>query len=56
MQEDNVTAVASFQNAMAAEEVHHSLCLAALRHIKGGQDLPPRRIYVCGECGDLSHR
>ncbi len=54
MQEDNVTAVESFQNAMAAEQVHQSLCLAALRHIKGGQDLPPRRMYVCGECGDLA--
>ena len=54
MQEDNVTAVESFQNAMAAEQVHHSLCLAALRHIKEGQDLPPRRMYVCGECGDLT--
>lgn len=54
MQEDNVAAVTSFQNAIAAEEVHHNLCLAALRHIKGGQDLPPRRMYVCRECGDLA--
>ncbi|HUT33874.1 MAG TPA: rubrerythrin family protein [Planctomycetota bacterium] len=50
--EGNKPAVVSFKNAMAVEEIHHGLYQAALEAVKGGKDLPPGAIFVCGVCGN----
>lgn len=42
----------SFRNAMVVEEVHHDLYSEALTAVKGGADLPARKIYVCEICGN----
>ncbi|MFC2146068.1 rubrerythrin family protein [Acidobacteriota bacterium] len=42
----------SFKNALAVEEIHHSLYAKALEAVKGGSDLPPTSIYVCPVCGN----
>ncbi len=51
MEEDEREAVTSFQNALAVEQVHHSLFIEALNRIQVG-DLPPRKVFVCSVCGN----
>jgi len=50
--EDNKPAVYSFKNALAVEEIHHSLYSDALKAVEGGSDLPAQPIYVCPVCGN----
>jgi rubrerythrin len=45
-------AEASFRNALAVEEVHHTLYSQALASVNAGGDLPARPIYVCEICGN----
>lgn len=42
----------SFKNALAVEEIHHSLYTKALGAVNGGGDLPAAPIYVCPVCGN----
>jgi rubrerythrin len=51
-QEQATAALASFQNAMAVEQVHHSLYIEALNAVQAGKDLPVRKLFVCGVCGN----
>jgi rubrerythrin len=50
--EGNNAATVSFRNAMAVEEIHYGLYTQALAAVKGGKDLPPAPIFVCGVCGN----
>lgn len=50
--EKNQGAVMSFRNAMAVEEIHHSLYSRALEAVKAGKDLSAARIFVCPVCGN----
>ena len=50
--EGDKTALLSFKNAMAVEQVHYSLYLSALETLKKGDDLPAANIYVCNVCGN----
>jgi rubrerythrin len=50
--EDNKAALMSFENAMAVEEIHHTLYSEALDTLKGGGDLPTGPIFVCKVCGN----
>jgi rubrerythrin len=50
--ESNRGAETSFKNAMAVEEIHHSLYSEALATAKEGKDLPAARMYVCEVCGN----
>ena len=50
--EDNKPAVMSIQNALAVEEIHHTLYTEALNAVNGGGDLDARPIFVCGICGN----
>ncbi len=50
--EGNKPAEFSFKNALAVEEIHHSLYSVALEAVKGGGDLPKAQIYVCPVCGN----
>ena len=50
--EGNQAAVYSFKNALAVEEIHHGLYGKALESVKGGSDLPAKKIYVCEICGN----
>jgi len=52
MEEDERAAVMSFQNALAVEQVHHSLFIEAMNKVKVGEDLPPRSVFVCRVCGN----
>jgi rubrerythrin len=52
MEDDERAAVTSFQNAMAVEQVHHSLFIEAMNKIKAGGDLPQRKVFVCSVCGN----
>lgn len=52
MEEENTAAVTAFHNAMAVEQVHHSLYVEAANKIKAGEDLPTRQVFVCRTCGD----
>jgi rubrerythrin len=45
-------ALGSFQNAMAVEQVHHSLYLEALNTVKEGKDLADQKVFVCSVCGN----
>jgi len=45
-------ALISFKNAMAVEEIHHSLYSQALEAVKSGSDLSQSKIYVCAVCGN----
>lgn len=49
--EDNKAAIASFENALAVEEIHHNLYTDALNTVKAGNDLPQTKIFVCCGCG-----
>jgi rubrerythrin len=51
-QEDNKPALVSFKNAMAVEQVHHSLYLEALNSVKAEKDMPTARVFVCSVCGN----
>jgi rubrerythrin len=42
----------SFRNALAVEEIHHTLYTQALDSLKGGNDLAARTVYVCEVCGN----
>jgi len=42
----------SFRNALAVEEIHHTLYQKALNSVQGEQDLPERKVYVCEICGN----
>ncbi len=50
--EGHKQALRSFQNAMAVEQVHHSLYNEALAAVKKGEDLQFKTIYVCDVCGN----
>jgi rubrerythrin len=50
--EGNKGAVISFRNAMAVEEIHHSLYSKALETLAAGNDLPAASIHVCDVCGN----
>ena len=50
--EGNKTALLSFKNAMAVEQVHLSLYNSAMETLKKGDDLPTAKIYVCSVCGN----
>jgi rubrerythrin len=51
-EEGNKSALISFKNANAVEEIHHNLYKEALEAVEKGQDLPKRDIYVCQICGN----
>ena len=51
-QEQNKAALASFQNAMAVEQVHFSLFNDADKALEEGKDLPGRKIFSCTVCGN----
>jgi rubrerythrin len=51
-QENQAAALTSFKNAMAVEQVHHSLYLEALKTLQAGSDMPPARVFVCSVCGN----
>jgi len=51
-QEGDKMAEISFRNALAVEEVHHSLYSQALAAVKAGGDLKARQVYVCEICGN----
>jgi rubrerythrin len=50
--EGNKPAVFSFKNALAVEEIHHSLYTEALNAVQSGSDLPETKIYLCPVCGN----
>ncbi|MCL5109635.1 MAG: rubrerythrin family protein [Chloroflexi bacterium] len=49
--EGNKPAEISFRNALAVEEVHHSLYQRAIEAVKAGHDLPAQALFVCPICG-----
>ncbi len=51
-QENQAAALTSFKNAMAVEQVHHSLYLEALKTVQAGNDMPAARVFVCSVCGN----
>lgn len=51
-QEGEKGAIASFKNAMAAEEIHHALYAKALEAVKSGKDLEENSIHICAICGN----
>ncbi len=50
--ENAKAALASFQNAMAVEQVHHSLYLKAAKTVEAGSDMNSAKIFVCSVCGN----
>ena len=50
--EEDRMAEVSFRNALAVEEVHHTLYTQALAAVKAGSDLTARPVYVCEICGN----
>lgn len=50
--EGNKPAEFSIKNALAVEEIHHSLYSKAFEAVTGGGDLPKASIYVCPVCGN----
>lgn len=50
--EGNKAAVASFQNALTVEKIHHGLYSDALKSLDGGKDITLQKIFVCGVCGN----
>jgi len=50
--EGNKPAVFSIKNALAVEEIHHSLYGEAFNAVKSGVDLPDTKIFVCQVCGN----
>lgn len=51
-EEGDRLAEVSFRNALAVEEVHHSLYQQALAAVLAGGDLASRPVYVCEICGN----
>ncbi|MHC4622339.1 MAG: rubrerythrin family protein [Planctomycetota bacterium] len=51
-EEQAKAALASFQNAMAVEQVHHSLYLEASKAVQAGSDLKEAKVFVCSVCGN----
>ncbi len=51
-QEGAKQALISFQNAMAVEQVHHSLYIESLNAVKAGKDMPQAKIFICSVCGN----
>jgi rubrerythrin len=51
-QEKNFPALASFQNAMKVEKLHHSLYSQAFATLQTGGDIPQAAMYVCSVCGN----
>lgn len=50
--EGNKAAEITFKNAMVVEEVHYNMYKEALDAVKGGGDLPDRKVYICEICGN----
>jgi rubrerythrin len=50
--EGNKPAEITFRNALVVEEVHYNMYSKALEAVKGGADLPARKVYVCEICGN----
>jgi rubrerythrin len=50
--ENSQQALTSFKNAMAVEQVHHSLYLEASKSIQEGKDMPAAKVFVCNVCGN----
>ena len=50
--EGNKPAAFSFKNALAVEEIHHSLYSEAVAAVGAGNDLPAASIWVCPVCGN----
>ncbi len=50
--ENEKAALKSFENANTVEEIHHGLYSEAFEKVKQGDDLPPRKIFVCSVCGN----
>ena len=50
--EGNKPAEFSIKNALAVEEIHHSLYSKAFEAVTGGGVLPKASIYVCPVCGN----
>ena len=53
--EGNNAAITSFANALAVEEVHHTLYSEALAAVDAGNDLSAKAIHVCEICGNTLH-
>lgn len=51
-EEGNKPAEFTFKNALAVEEIHHSLYSKALEAVKSESDLPEVQVYVCSVCGN----
>lgn len=51
-EEGEKAAIASFKNAMFAEEVHHGLYKQALEAVKSGKDVEEAQIHICSICGN----
>lgn len=45
-------ALNAFKNAMAVEQIHHSLYLQAQEKVKVGEDVELKKIFVCSVCGN----
>jgi rubrerythrin len=50
--ENAKAALISFQNAMAVEQIHHSLYLEASKAVEDGSDMKSAKIFVCPVCGN----
>lgn len=50
--EKNKAAVATFQNAMATEEIHYALYSEALAAVNNRKDLPEQKVFICKVCGN----
>ena len=48
-------AITTIANALAVEEIHHTLYSQALAAVKAGNDLSAQPIYVCQVCGNTVH-
>ncbi|MHC4501346.1 MAG: rubrerythrin family protein [Planctomycetota bacterium] len=51
-EDDARAALVSFQNAMAVEQVHHSLYIEALNAMQAGSDVKEAKVFVCSVCGN----
>ncbi|THB74573.1 MAG: rubrerythrin family protein [Desulfobacteraceae bacterium] len=51
-EEGNKPAEFSFKNALAVEEVHHSLYSKALEAVKAGKDMEAASVHICPVCGN----
>ncbi len=51
-EENQKAALASFQNALAVEQIHYSLYISAMESLQGGKDVEECRMFVCSVCGN----